>query len=947
MDRVFALVGLVGAVAGAQALGKIPKVARGLEKLGRMGHRITPARVESMYHRIAGALSGAETAAAAERHADEAADVTRAVAEGSAGVDRVAKREPLEARLPAIVRNAELPDAERILEAERLLGRSIPTEQRQAILAVHDAVSKGVFQNDASDLRAMRQLLTGKLPEAKKAELKAKLEAKNYNPAIIDNVAKKPMEPEEVDTLIAYGILGKPGNIVAQLADMARGADGNARLVRFARAANDNNKQVSEIRGVIEEAYRQSGMDADTARDMAVYVTARSRLVDGASVAETAAAVLLSLDKSAPVSVPHIDRVLRRFVADGLIAETDVSKIGMAVVTELRRLGTQIGAPAARAADAARTAERAPVAELSPEDLARGLRVSGADAPEAVRAVRTALTDTRIPAAKAVETLLAACGTHAYDSLAGAIQAIDHYPMGRKNALLDALGARLLRSGMERAGADGEARMRAVAEVFGQTPDPTRLRGALDELRSQGAISHPVVSDVLGRLQRGEDLLRNRRGLETLQTFRDGVSRYGVASIEECFDATKPLSIDGQTVSADTIRGLLDGSLAAPDPLRTKRIVAELEARTPLGHMRAMLRDNGLSVTRELLGGGNLRTDTRIYAIADINAALKGEGGLSPREFEALEAALKTRVDEARMRRSHELMARPEAEKAVDAAVDAARKIREEIGQRFNMDGMGAGQRIVFVPETPQEMNEATEFFRRMRQELYAAVARGEDGRIRTTPEGKPLLEFDRARFRSGSESSDAMRQWVEAWQANFAETMRYLETTVSKYTDGVRMNARLERAGIDSEEAGRIDLSKVLTIAERQNLMKLTDNFAQVVSDFIEMARTNKFMLPEETTSMVTQMRRELWALRLQLGAPEKFERIASKTAEVRNVYNSLPDQFRHAFGDDERAAVMDYAMRLDRAGQSIADIPTNRIVNELFLRPLMEAAAAARRAA
>lgn len=157
LDKVFALVGLVGAAAGAQALGKIPKIARGLEKLGQMGHRITPGRVEAMFRRISAAAGMAREATAAEKRAAEMADDieegTEAVARTSEDAGRASergietgsmdtKREPIEKRLLAVVTNAALSDAARLEEASRLLGRTISIEQCQAILAVHHAVSK-------------------------------------------------------------------------------------------------------------------------------------------------------------------------------------------------------------------------------------------------------------------------------------------------------------------------------------------------------------------------------------------------------------------------------------------------------------------------------------------------------------------------------------------------------------------------------------------------------------------------------------------------------------------------------------------------------------------------------------------------------------------------------------------------------------------------------------
>lgn len=157
MDKVFALVGLVGAVAGAQALGKIPKIARGLEKLGQMGHRITPGRVEAMFRRISAAAEMTREATAAEkRGAGVAGDMeegAEAVARTSEDTGRASergvetetmstRRSQLPERLPIAERNSHLPDAERLEEASKLLGRTISIEQCQAILAVHHAVSK-------------------------------------------------------------------------------------------------------------------------------------------------------------------------------------------------------------------------------------------------------------------------------------------------------------------------------------------------------------------------------------------------------------------------------------------------------------------------------------------------------------------------------------------------------------------------------------------------------------------------------------------------------------------------------------------------------------------------------------------------------------------------------------------------------------------------------------
>lgn len=453
----------------------------------------------------------------------------------------------------------------------------------------------------------MRQLLTGTLPEAKKPALRAQLQAAGYDPDIIEDVAKSPMDGREVDRLISYGILGKPGNIVQELAKWARGADGDAKLARFAQAANDNNKTPDEIRSLLEQAYREAGMPPEQATDAAMGVLVRSRLAESPSAQEVATSVRLTLGQTA--TPPQIHRILSRLAEQGVIAKEDIPRIGLETMRQIR----EAAAP--------------PV--VSPADLARAIRQSSAEAPEAVRALRSALTDSRIPAAKAVEAMVSACGGRAdrdtYEGLMAAITAQEHYPIGRRNALMDALGARMLRPGMERAGADGSARMSAVTDILGSAPDGARLRGALDELRRQGVADNTAVGDILGRLQRGEELLRNRQGLGKLREFMDAIAKFGAERVDDCLDQTKPLVIEGQKISAETIAGLLDGSIAAPDPERTRRIVAELQARTPLGRIRGMLADDRLSVTRELLGGGNLRTDTRIYTIAEINAALEGK----------------------------------------------------------------------------------------------------------------------------------------------------------------------------------------------------------------------------------------------------------------------------------------------------------------------------------
>lgn len=287
---------------------------------------------------------------------------------------------------------------------------------------------------------------------------------------------------------------------------------------------------------------------------------------------------------------------------------------------------------------------------------------------------------------------------------------------------------------------------------------------------------------------------------------------------------------------------------------------------------------------------------------------------------------------------------RPEADKAADAALAAARSVGDDLEKNFHMEGLGAGQRILFVPETPQEMEEAMGFLRSMREKMRSAIARDADGNMRRTAEGKPLLGFDVARYRSGSESNDATRQWVEAWNKNFADTMRYFENAVSKYTDGVRLNALLNRHGADG---ARVDLGSVLTDAERANLLKLSDGFAYVVSEFLDMANANRLMLPEEVMGMTMSMRRDLWTLRRQLGEPEKFEGMRERLSQVQAVYNSQAGTFRKPFGEEERAAFVELAMRLAREGRDIASVPTNTLVNDLYLRPHLEAVQAGREAA
>lgn len=453
----------------------------------------------------------------------------------------------------------------------------------------------------------MREFLTGTLPEVKKPALRAQLHAAGYDPDIIEDMSKSPMRLDEVQELIAYGILGKPGDIVGKLAEIAKGPKGDERLAAFARAANDNNKTPDEIRGLLEQAYRELGMPPERAANAAIDVLVRSRLADSATFQEVATSVRLALGQTA--TPPQIHRILSRLAEQGAITKEDIPRIGLETMRQIR----EAAAPPA----------------VSPADLARAIRQSSAEAPEAVRALRSALTDSRIPAAKAVEAMVSACGGRAdrdtYEGLMAAITAQEHYPIGRRNALMDSLGAAMLRPGIERAGADGQARMSAVTDILGSAPDGARLRGALDELRRQGVADNTAVGDILGRLQRGEELLRNRQGLGKLREFMDAIAKFGVERVDDCLDQAKPLVIEGQKISAETVKGLLDGSIAAPDPERTRRIVAELQARTPLGRIRGMLADDRLSVTRELLGGGNLRTDTRIYTIAEINAALDGK----------------------------------------------------------------------------------------------------------------------------------------------------------------------------------------------------------------------------------------------------------------------------------------------------------------------------------
>jgi hypothetical protein len=58
-----------------------------------------------------------------------------------------------------VMKNANLPDAERFTIASSLLGRQMDDVERDAILTIHNDISKGVYQNGHKELRAMTEEL--------------------------------------------------------------------------------------------------------------------------------------------------------------------------------------------------------------------------------------------------------------------------------------------------------------------------------------------------------------------------------------------------------------------------------------------------------------------------------------------------------------------------------------------------------------------------------------------------------------------------------------------------------------------------------------------------------------------------------------------------------------------------------------------------------------------
>ncbi len=210
-------------------------------------------------------------------------------------------------------------------------------------------------------------------------------------------------------------------------------------------------------------------------------------------------------------------------------------------------------------------------------------------------------------------------------------------------------------------------------------------------------------------------------------------------------------------------------------------------------------------------------------------------------------------------------------------------------------------------------MAEAVDFFKKMRTTLYAAVARDDTGKIRRAPDGKPLLAFDQAKFRHGTDESDAMRQWGETWTSTLADTMRYLEVTVEKYTRGVRLNALLDSR---KAETSRVDLDAILTPTERKNLLELSDVFAYIVNEFRGMAGTNNILLSSEVDSMMKSMRRDLWTLQRQLADPARFEKLRAKMAEVKDTYNTLQSRFPRGFGEEEQRRLTEFAMKTEARG-------------------------------
>ncbi|HRI36374.1 MAG TPA: hypothetical protein PK765_04880 [bacterium] len=100
-----------------------------------------------------------------------------------------------------------------------------------------------------------------------------------------------------------------------------------------------------------------------------------------------------------------------------------------------------------------------------------------------------------------------------------------------------------------------------------------------------------------------------------------------------------------------------------------------------------MLSQNGLTVSRELLGGNNIRADGNLLlSTDDLNKILRGGGGrpLSPEEFHALENALRARVNETVERLRSSARYQPAVEKASNEAVRSVAAIRDELAQRFN-----------------------------------------------------------------------------------------------------------------------------------------------------------------------------------------------------------------------------------------------------------------------
>lgn len=85
------------------------------------------------------------------------AGVAETAAKDSALADKMAKAEVRSGVSPeTVLKNAALPDGERLALAEGLLGRGKLTEaQKTAILHLHNDVSNGVYQNGHKELRAM------------------------------------------------------------------------------------------------------------------------------------------------------------------------------------------------------------------------------------------------------------------------------------------------------------------------------------------------------------------------------------------------------------------------------------------------------------------------------------------------------------------------------------------------------------------------------------------------------------------------------------------------------------------------------------------------------------------------------------------------------------------------------------------------------------------------